>query len=405
MGSTLTTVAGALKRIQDGGLVKQQNLKHRAIDEIAKSSKKYNAGGAGFYGAINDYGNEAGGAQNETEAFRTIDNENYRQYVVSPKVIAWPINVSGLVAEAADSDDEAFVEIVMDAVDSAKERCLKDMNRQFFGYGSGTLASPSAAVTATALSFTVDTAQYLRANMVVDIYDGATKTYASVRLTRVDKQANVVYFAATQGGPTLKATSQIVKEGIRSNSPPTDGKEAMGLRGIVDDGTDVGTFQNLDSSTIDIWRSVRIAASSANLTSDLLQRLLDDVEVLGGEDPDTIMMHKKQRRKYLDIVVPQKRYNDQKLDAGFAKLSFNGYDLMLDNDCQYDTVYAINKKRIYKFEVSPLKMGGLDGSDTFLRATGYDLFEAYWRTYMNFGTDKRNAHGKISGLAVPSGVS
>lgn len=403
MATNLTTIANALKRIQEGGLVKQQNLKHKAIDEIGKSSKKFNAGGAGFFGAINDYGNEAGGAQNETEAFRTIDNENYQQYKVIPKVLAWPINVSGLSAEAGNSDDEAFVEIVMDAVDTAKERCLKDMNRQFFGYGTGLLASPVSTVASTATSFTVDSAQYLRANMVVDFFNAATKTVDSYRISRVDKQANVVYFL-TSFGVVLNSTMQIVKENIR-DSAATDGKEVMGLRGIVDDGTDVSTFQNLDATTLDIWRGIRIDASSGNLTSDLLQRLLDDIEVLGGEAPDLILAHHKQRRKYLDLVVPQKRYQDGAMDTGFSKLSFNGFDLMLDPDCQDSAVYAINKKHIQKYEVSPLKMGGLDGSDTFLRTTGYDLFEAYWRTYVNFGTDKRNSHGKIVNLLKGNGVS
>ena len=65
----------------------------------------------------------------------------------------------------------------------------------------------------------------------------------------------------------------------------------MGLRGIVDDGTELTTFENLSASANLIWRGRRIDASSANLTSDLLQRLLDDVMVLGGDQPDTIIMH------------------------------------------------------------------------------------------------------------------
>jgi hypothetical protein len=179
----------------------------------------------------------------------------------------------------------------------------------------------------------------------------------------------------------------------------------MGLRGIVDDGTDLTTFQDLDASSIFEWRGIRINASSGNLTSDLLQRLLDDVATLGGEEPDTLIMHRKQRRKYLDIVVPQKRYMDDKMDSGFQKVSFNGIELWLDVDCQVDTCYGVSRKHLYRFEVAPLAMGNLDGSDTFLRASNYDIFQAYWRAYMNLGTDKRNAHGKIVSLATPSGIS
>lgn len=402
MATDLSTIAGALKRVY-GQYQVQQNLKHKAIDEIAKSLTKYSPGGEGYFGDINDYGNESVGAINETEQFRTIDNEDYQQWKVTPKIIVGPIQFSGLSAAAADSDDEAFVNIVVDALDMAKERLLKDENRQFFGLGTGLLALPAGNVASNATSFSVDSAQYLRANMVIDIYNGSTKTVDSKRIQDVDKVNNVVYMA-TSLGAALITTDQVVKENIR-DSAPTDGKEMMGLRGIVDDSTDLTTFENLNALTNRIWRGRRIDASSANLTSDLLQRLLDDVEILGGEAPDTIIMHQRQRRKYLDIVVPQKRYMDGKMDAGFEKLTFNGKDLFLDEDCQVATVYALTKKHLQKYELEALGMGKYDGSDTFLRQANYDVFQAYWRHYCNFGTGKRNAHGKLTNLATPSGVS
>ncbi len=403
MPTDLASIAGALKQVY-GQYNVQQNLKHRAIDEIGKSLAKYSNGGQGYFGAINESGNESGGAINENETFRTIDNENYQQFKVSPKVIVWPIQFSGLAAAAADEDDETFANAVIDALDMSKERMLKDENRQFFGLGNGLLASPAGNVASNATSFSVDSAHYLRANMVIDIYNGSTRTVQSKRITDVDKVNNIVFLGAVTLGAALITTDQVVKENIRV-SAPSDGKEMMGLRGIIDDSTDLTTFENLNALNLRIWRSRRIDASSVNLTSDLLQRLLDDVAVLGGDEPDTLIMHQRQRRKYLDIVVPQKRYMDGKMDAGFEKLSFNGKDLFLDVDCQVNTVYALTKKHIQKYELSPIAMGNHDGSDTFLRAINQDVFQAYWRHYCNFGSGKRNAHGKIVNLAVPAGVS
>lgn len=404
MATDLSSISGALKQVY-GQYNVQQNLKAKAIDQIAKSLTKYSNGGQGYFGAINDYGNESGGAINETETFRTIDNEDYKQFKVSPKVIVWPIQFSGLVAAAADEDDETFANIVVDALDMAKERLLKDENRQFYGLGAGLLANPAGTVSSAATSFSVDSAQYLRANMVIDICTAgsSTEVISSARISDVDKVNNVVYLA-TSLGASLTVANELVKENIRV-SQPSDGKEMMGLRGIVDDSTDLTTFENISAASSRIWRGRRIDASSANLTSDLLQRLLDDVEILGGDAPDTLIMHQRQRRKYLDIVVPQKRYNDQKLDAGFDMLSFNGKDLFLDEDCQTATVYALTKKHIQKYELEAIGMGKHDGSDTFLRAVNQDVFQAYWRHYCNFGTGKRNAHGKIVSLAVPTGVS
>ncbi len=402
--TTTSSAAGILKRVY-GKMTEQQNLETKAIDQIGNSAAKYNPGGAGFYGSIKDYGNESVGAITESEQFRTIDNEHALQFVVTPKINVAPIQFSGLVAVSTESDDEAFVSAVIDGLEGAKARLKKDQNRQFFGLGNGLMALIGGNAAASATSFTVDSAQYLRANMVIDVYNGATKTVDSKRITDVDKVNNIVYLGAVTLGVALITTDQVVKENIRDAGAPADGKEMMGLRGIVDDSTDLTTFQSVDSAASRIWRGRRIDASSANLTSDLLQRLLDDTKVLGGEAPDMIVMHQKQRRKYLDIVVPQKRYNDQKMDAGHDKLSFNGIDLFLDEDCQQATVYALTKKYIQKYELKGLHMGNHDGSDTYLRSANFDLFQAYWRQYSNFGTDKRNAHGKIVGLGSPAGVS
>jgi hypothetical protein len=398
-----TSVAGVVKRVY-GKLTEQQNLEHKAIDQIGNSSAKMNPGGAGFYGAINDYGNESVGAINETEQFRTIDSEDYKQFTVLPKINVAPIQFSGLVAAATDGDEEAFVAAVVDGLEKAKQRLLKDENRQFFGLGNGLLANVGGNVASNVTSFSVDSAQYLRANMVIDIFNGATKTCDSKRITDVDKVNNIVYLGSVTLGAALITTDQLVKENIR-DSAPSDGKEMMGLRGIVDDSTDLTTFESLDALNNRIWRGRRIDASSANLTSDLLQRLLDDTKILGGSEPDMLIMHHKQKRKYLDIVVPQKRYNDQNMDAGAGKLSFNGIDLFLDADCQQNTVYALTKKYLQKYELKPIHMGNHDGSDVYLRQANFDLFQAYWRHYSNFGTDKRNAHGKIVNLGSPSGVS
>lgn len=317
----------------------------------------------------------------------------------------WPIQFGGLTAAAATGDEASFANLVVDALDRARDRLMSDENRQFFGMGTGLLGAPSASLSAAATVFTVDSVQYFRRNMVIDIYSGATLTVAGVRITYVDRVNSIISTQQTLGA-SVDTTCQIVKQNIRV-SAATDGKEMMGLRGIVDDSTDLTTFQNLDATKIYEWRARRIDASAANLTSDLLQRLIDDVGILDpdGQEPDMLIMHRQQRRKYLDLVVPQKRYADGDMDTGFKKLSFNGVDLFLDKDCQVATIYALRKEKLRKFELEPLGMGKHEGSDTFLRLVNQDVFQAYWRHYCNFGTSSRLSHGKLTNLAKPTGVA
>lgn len=405
--TNLSSVAGGVKRVYDKYIQSAQNLSAKASQEIGKAAQNYSPGGEGYFGAINDYGNESGGAINEEESFRTIDSEDYQQWKVIPKVNVWPIQFSGLVAAAAQGGDESFANLVVDALDRARDRLLSDENRQFFGLGNGLLGAPTSSISA-GTSITVDSVQYFRKNMVIDIFSGATKTLDSARISYVDRVNSVIGLSVSLNGVVIDTTCAIVKENIR-DSAPSDGKEMMGLRGIVDDSTDLTTFQSLrcDSGQILEWRARRINASSANLTSDLLQRLIDDVAILDpdGEEPDMLIMHRKQRRKYLDLVVPQKRYADGDMDTGFKKLSFNGLDMFLDKDCQIDTVYALRKDKIRKFELEALGMGRHEGSDVFLRLVNQDVYQAYWRHYCNFGTSSRLSHGKIVSLATPTGVS
>lgn len=404
MDTNTSSVAGIAKRVYDNYVETQQNLKTRSMDQVAKSLTNYSPGGEGYFGAIDDYGNETIGAINEEETFRPIDSEHYAQWKVIPKVNVGPIQFSGLASKALDGGDESFAKAVVDALDKARQRLNKDENRQFFGSGSGVLTSPGTAAS-NVTSFTVSSAQYLRANQVVDIYTstGGTIVVSGVRLTDVSKVNSIAYIAASLG-VALASTNVIVKQNILVNAP-ADGKEMMGLSGITDDSTLLSTFQNLSALNSQIWRGLQIAAGGSNLTSDLLQRLIDDIEVLGGEQIDMLMIHNKQRRKYLDITVPQKRYMDGDMDTGYKSLEFNGIDLFLDEDCPTDSVFAIKKSFVRKFELKPMAMGSHDDSDIFLRIANQDVFQAYWSHYCNFGTSKRNATGRISGLATPSGVS
>lgn len=403
--TNLTSVAGGLKRVYDKYIQSAQNLSAKASQEIGKAAQNYNPGGEGFFGAINDYGNESGGAINEEESFRTIDAEDYQQWKVLPKVNVWPIQFSGLVAAAAQGGEESFANLVVDSLDRARDRLLADENRQFFGSGTGVLGAPAGNYTSTMTSITVNSVQYFRKNQVIDIYSGAVSTVSGIRVSFVDRVNAVIGLSAALG-VNIDTTTQIVKQNIK-NSAPSDGKEMMGLKGIVDDTSELTTFQGLRADQIYEWRSRRIDASAANLTSDLLQRLIDDVGTLDpdGEEPDMLISHRLQRRKYLDLVVPQKRYADGDMDTGFKKLSFNGMDLFLDKDCQTDTIYALRKDKIRKFELEALGMGRHEGSDIFLRLVNQDVYQAYWRHYANYGTSSRLSHGKLVNLAKPSGIS
>ena len=391
-----------LKNVYDKMIVEAQNLSADLLDKISKAAERPKTGGAQFVIALNDYGNESAKAINEDDDFGTTTSEHYINPVVNAKITVAPFSMSGLARAVSEGDDMAFAQVAAQEMKRSKDRLRATENRMLFGYGTGLLATQVGAVSGQTI--TVDSVQYLRVNMIIDICTAgsATETASSVKISAINPSTKVVTLVGTIS--SALDTNEFVLENTRA-SQPSDGKEMMGLRGICDNGTDVATFEGISVSGKPVWQATRTDASSASLTEDMLQQLIDDVAIRSGEDVDTLVTHRKQRRKALDIATPQKRYNDGSLALGHKDISFNGLSLFLDKDAQPDTIYAFPLKQLLMFEIEPIKLGREDGSDVFLRTTNTDTFQAYWRHYANFGVRKRNCFGKLVSLAVPtSGV-
>jgi hypothetical protein len=192
----------------------------------------------------------------------------------------------------------------------------------------------------------------------------------------------------------------IVRENIL-DSAPTDGKEMMGLLGHTDDNTLFTTYEGLSRATYPIWRGSITDAASATLTNDLLQRAMDKGERRSGRVSDTIVSHRNQRRGYLNLTTPLKRFQDDNLDSGFKALEWNGMRWMVSHDCQRDIVYIYPRKDLERFEAFGIKLDDTEGS-TIHRIARTDTFEAYYKHYGNTGSKYPAALNRLDNLATLS---
>lgn len=395
MAVTITTLGDMLKR-NYGKMIVQQQSKAAFLYKLLPKSP-YRPVGKGFYFAVSVAGNQQGvGAINETEALRTAGNETVEQFVITPKINEATINISGLARAVSEGNEAAFANGLVRQLDEALENLIKDMNRQCYGRGNGLLATVSAAATSTTI--TVDTVQYIKPNMVVDIYTGSTRNVDSATVSSVDRANNQITFSASV---TVSANDQIVKEETRV-SAASDGKEIAGTTYIIDDGTISTTFQGLSRSTYPILRGNIIDADGVSLTNDLLQRAADEVGIVGDGRVDMLISRHGQRRKYLDLVTPDKRFLDDKLDRGYQKISWNGIPWYLDVDCPKAEIIGLTQKYLEKYEVRGIHLADDDNSILKWGGTS-DTFTAYYRCYSNLGSPKPNAHFRLTDLNEPAG--
>jgi len=318
MGVTTTTLGGLLKRIYGKRLVQMQNKAAFLYKMLPKSIEKPK--GTGFYPAVSVAGNQqGGGAINESEALKTAGNETVVQFTIIPKINTWTIQISGLARAVSEGDEASFATGLVRQLDEALENMLKDLNRQCYSDGSGKLATVNG--TQTAATITCDDVINVKPGMHLDSFSSAgVQDEDDITVSSVDRANNQITFSAAV---SVTDDDYFTRAGVR-DSVPTGGKELAGTTFIIDDGTVATTFQGQSRTTYPILRGNIIAAGSVNLTNDLLQRSADEVSIVGDGKIDFLISRHGQRRKYLDLVTPDKRFLDDKLDRGYQYIFWNG---------------------------------------------------------------------------------
>jgi hypothetical protein len=185
-------------------------------------------------------------------------------------------------------------------------------------------------------------------------------------------------------------------------SAPTDGKEIAGTTLIIDDGTVATTYNGLSRTTYPILRGNVIAGGGVNLTNDLLQRSSDEVSIVGDGRIDMLISRHGQRRKYLDLVTPDKRFLDDKLDRGYQYIYWNGMKWYIDVDAPKAEIIGLTTKYLERFEIRGIHLA--DDNNSILKWDGtHDSYIAYYRAYSQVASLKPNAHFRLTGLNEPAG--
>lgn len=397
MSTLLASLDGLLKRHYGGNFVAaQQNFVPDFTQTLPKATEKMGGEDGAFRFAVNLQRSQSGGAQNENESFRTNQTAVRKQSYVGAKINIWAVEITGFAMTLTKSQVDAFASGLESEFEDKLTAMKKDMNRQHFGTGTGTLSLVNGAVAAS-VSVVVDSVQYFFPGMKIDIYNaaGTVKQADAVQINSINESTLTLTMASAV---TCDDDGIVVRDKVK-DSAATDGKECMGLFGISDDGTEFTTFQGVSRSTYDIWKGSITDASGAAITNDLLQRAIDKGERRSGRTIDSIISHRNQRRQYLSLVTPQKRFNDNKLDSGFQTLEWNGMPWRVSHDCQKEVVYAYSNKDLQRFEAHAIKLDDTEGK-TLHRISRSDVFEAYYKHYGNLGTKYPSSIVRLDNLAT-----
>ena len=262
--------------------------------------------------------------------------------------------------------------------------------------------------------------RYLSAGRTIEFRDpgGAVQNTGDTNGTVISSIAHATQTLTVDDLPTnLSDDDEVFFDGEfdGTNTGVTGSYTIMGLAGIVDDGTLVGTFQNISRSTYDKWDAT-VDSNSGDLRPYDLQ-LLDEMATsideasgidMGGDDY-VLLGHRTVTSQVARDSLAANRGGIGNSKSGYssgAQVAVgSGYmRCEHDVDCLPNRLYVLNKKKLDRWVAEPLNWDSNSGN--VLQATGgadrtaEDTFRAYLRCQDNFGTMQPNAHGVITDIAT-----
>jgi hypothetical protein len=294
---------------------------------------------------------------------------------------------------ASKGEDAAFEQATKRQVKKGVESWNRNLERALFAYENGKLFEGDNATNVTGAG-SVGSPYVVRALASTWVRSFVEKKdYVNVGAETT--QLEIVSVNPTTRDVSLVGTSAILA--AAAGATPTAAKIYM--QKSKDNDVDSilrickATSSTLYGISVGVgWQAAQIDASSAGITTDLINRLVTDVEFQSGESPTLLVTSYKQYRKVQDLLGDRLRYMSQSnRDPVFAKAGFNfkGIEwntqggpiaLVASRMCPDDHFFALNMDNITLFMAEQPKWADEDGT-VLLRSASADAYEARYVGY------------------------
>ena len=448
MGATLVTLSNILKEYYMGPIVEQLNKEVFLLTRL--ESKSEDLVGKRAYVPLQATRTGGIGARAENEELPAAGNLSYEKAVYDLKYLYGKVNVTGPSMAKTKSEAGAFLQALKSELDMLRVDLRKDLARQIYGDGTGTIAAITAI---SALNTTVSGVAPGADGVVITLKSNASSGYEagegseainkgqlyvgmvitlktsagasvsngiSIPITGVfpDAAAGVHLITVTTAtAPTYASGQVIVRAGVKqytaqealvSGNPGTYSlsDEIDGLKRIVSSTAALGGIAATGSTSWWASQNVTLEAAATNgvrvISFDDIQKALNKVRVAGGT-PTAIVTSLGVQREIYALFQTQGVYQENvqtpDYSAGFRTLTYAGLPIVADIDAPYGTMYILDESSLKVFSDQDFHFLDSDGQ-TLRQAGDKDAFEAVMVRYMNMGAVRRNNQAVISNIAV-----
>lgn len=418
MSQTLTTFASALRNVYQDEIREQVNdlnlfkkIRKQRRDELKLQ-------GNGFIVVLHSSRNYAGVmSTGESGILGAAGNQGVASLTIPFRDIKGRFGITREAIEATGSAKGA----VTPALEYEKQRLVMDierqLNRQFWGYGVGTLGVIGSGTTSTTQTLinpagvtgTTNPARFVQPGMVI-----AFQTAGVINNVKTVTAVNASTGALTVASITTTTNDIAVlgsTDGTNNNS--SYNKEIMGLNGIVDGTTYVSSIFGLDrSQAANAFFKSGVVTSAGAFTEDLIYRKIQDQWVVSGQKITDFFCGPELVREYIKVTQPDRRYTGADLrspDAGVkgagvsnsndSGLAFSGIPLTVDKDAPYGSLFGVCLPHLYVAYMNEGEWDTAPGGELRFVSNKTD-YEAIYYMFLNMYSDQGNAHFRIDGFTV-----
>lgn len=311
----------------------------------------------------------------------------FSQANVSAKWLFGTFDITDQVIESAKGSPGSLVNYLMEQTKALKTDFGRELNRMFWGDGTGYLAKVASGDATTGTTLTLDpvtavntdisATKYLAAGMKIYV-NGDTDTIASVD-------------SATQVTLTTGFT-RVAGEYVQH----ADGDGAVAVEPMGADGLIVSTGSVQGITVNNWWKAAQVESTSEALSEAKMIAAYLKAKEYG--DPRFIFMNQSLWKKYGTLLTSLKKTADLKevLSGGWKGLEFMGGNasVVLDYDTPDGKVFFIDPDSLTIAQLTPISF--IDRGEGVLRRVDYAAWQGVLRWYGNLCIKNMAANAKLT---------
>ena len=393
MSQSVSNLANAAMRVYNK-VVHDQVFKKNVLFMNILRNVAQEIGSTTKYISLHYDRNVGSAAGSETVTLPTAGNQQYLQANVTMKYNFHTVSITDVAIKASARSKEFLVNVLESEYQGAKNDMQRQLSRQGYGVGTGVIcrvndSSPDVTLTFNEPMVGKYPMDYFSIGNGV-MFSSAADAATSAAYTTVS--ASTGNYTMTVADASGIADNDYVYLAHTNGTTPTVSNvnaEIMGLKGLIDDGTNIDTFQGLARTSYRWWQSyVDDAVTQRSLTDALLHSTFLEAKKKG--DPKYILTSFDVTSAYGQLLTPDRRYGTElKLEGGFSGVGFNGIPMVADYDAPYDEAYFIDPSTLSVEDLAPMSFLDEDGS-ILDRSSTQPIWNATLRYYANLANSAPN---------------